>query len=790
MFIQRVMVKTVLSLALILLVGVFGTMHGWASNTGPGISPDEALQLLQEGNARYVTGNRSYPNLDAKRLATVASGQHPFATVISCSDSRVPPEHLFDRGLGDIFTIRVAGNVCDTDEIGSIEYGVDHLGTPLMVVLGHTGCGAVTAVVTEAEVHGSIPPLVDNIQPAVFAAQNIHPYLQGKALVPEAVKANVWQAIDDLFKHSPSTQERAKNGRVRVVGAIYHLEDGTVEWLGQHPKQDELLKYTSGPAAGHTDSHSASALGIDTTIQAHNITLIDHSLLGSAHTEHGGSALDLSALQQIDKSNVLFWLIGLSILLIAAILWLAQSQFLHDLKIGPELFGSHGILLVLVLAIGLGCWYYMDVIEQDAAFEVATLDLDMMVNEMAVLENNFLLHGLQDQAKGETYLEERNTIYSTFQTDLSDIRNMHLDASETDALGRFETTLKDYNTLFSDVTAKFHEIEQDKVKLDVLAREIETAVEETSHRHKSELQHLEESGTASMRDIRLQTALVNMLDKIEILALKIARDEVAFILDKNAQHVTSMEENMGTFYGAVGVAEKLVPLCAVDKAEETKDLAMLNDIRDAMDRYRQFISTIINDQLIIEQDLVKIEKDREILDSLASALAHRGELKSKAAHTHAQEITIALMALAAIIGTILTYSIVTGVTGALRKGVRFAEIMASGDFSQPINANRKDEIGIVIDSMNTMRGKLNHLVLEIQKTAEQLASSSEELSASSQGMANAASEQAANLEESSAAISELASSIDQNKESAINTDGVSSKAADDAEQGGSAVSET
>jgi carbonic anhydrase len=228
-------------LALSFTVAVFlGSSYGWSREAVSGLSPDEALAQLQQGNARYVTGNRTYPNLDANRITDVVDGQHPFATVITCSDSRVAPEHIFDAGLGDLFTIRVAGNVCDTDEIGSIEYGVDHLGTPVLIVLGHTHCGAVTAVVTEEEVHGSIPPLVDNILPAVAAAKKAHPELHGHDLVPAAVEANIWQAIEDLLQHSPATKERHDKGLLKIIGAVYHLDDGHVEWLGTYPEKNNL----------------------------------------------------------------------------------------------------------------------------------------------------------------------------------------------------------------------------------------------------------------------------------------------------------------------------------------------------------------------------------------------------------------------------------------------------------------------------------------------------------------------------------------------------------------------
>jgi carbonic anhydrase len=221
-----------------------------AADHGSHPDPADAQTKLEEGNARFAAGESTFPRFGAeRRQETAENGQHPFATVITCSDSRVPAEVLFDQGIGDVFVIRVAGNVCDTDEIGSIEYGVEHLGTPIMVVLGHTSCGAVTAVATGAEVHGSIPPLVDNIEPAVADAREAHPDLADEALVPHAIEQNVWQSIEDLLKGSSMVRARAADGRVKVVGAVYDIGSGRVEWLGEHPDTDTLV--TGAEHHGH-----------------------------------------------------------------------------------------------------------------------------------------------------------------------------------------------------------------------------------------------------------------------------------------------------------------------------------------------------------------------------------------------------------------------------------------------------------------------------------------------------------------------------------------------------------
>jgi carbonic anhydrase len=214
----------------------------WASSEGPGISPDQALSQLKEGNGRYTVGASKHPNQDPqRRKETAEKGQKPYATILSCSDSRVPVEILFDSGIGDLFIVRVAGNVADVDEIGSIEYGIDHLGTPVLLVLGHTHCGAITAVAKKAEVHGSIPELVANAEPAVARAKAANPQMNIDAMIEEAVKENAWQSIEDTFVRSEAVRKRVREGKLKVVAAIYDIESGKIDWMGPHPKEKAMV---------------------------------------------------------------------------------------------------------------------------------------------------------------------------------------------------------------------------------------------------------------------------------------------------------------------------------------------------------------------------------------------------------------------------------------------------------------------------------------------------------------------------------------------------------------------
>lgn len=216
----------------------FGGM-AYASGGESAVTPDHALKNLKEGNTRYQAGKSQHPRQDAKRRAeTVSGGQHPFAIILSCADSREPVELLFDQGVGDLFVVRVAGNVADVDELGTMEYGADHLGSPLIVVLGHTKCGAVTAVVNGEHVHGNIPQLVDNIIPAAKKVKDKG--FTGDSAIPEAIKANVMQSIEDTFMNSEILRGRVAAGKLKIVGGVYDLEKGAIEWLGEHPDQAKL----------------------------------------------------------------------------------------------------------------------------------------------------------------------------------------------------------------------------------------------------------------------------------------------------------------------------------------------------------------------------------------------------------------------------------------------------------------------------------------------------------------------------------------------------------------------
>lgn len=214
---------------------------------------EQALTALRRGNQRWVAGTPTHPNTGMLRVKqTGEGGQKPFVSIITCADSRIPVERVFDRGVGEMFVVRVAGNITSTALTGTVEYGVGHLHTPLLVVMGHSKCGAVKATVESLEAKGTLGPniaaLAASITPAVHRARKQSPSAVGAELVELAVRENIWQTIFDLYKGSAELVAQVQEGKLKVVGAVLDISTGQVEWLGEHPWQETLLSALAKPA--------------------------------------------------------------------------------------------------------------------------------------------------------------------------------------------------------------------------------------------------------------------------------------------------------------------------------------------------------------------------------------------------------------------------------------------------------------------------------------------------------------------------------------------------------------
>jgi len=220
------MQKISLSNSFLLLTGVLmvcaGNIYGQAK-----VTPDEALKRLKDGNLRFVQGQSTKPRQDFSRMKEVATAQFPFATIIGCSDSRVPNEIIFDQGLGDLFIVRTAGQVSTYASWGSVEFAEEILGAKLIVVLGHTQCGAVNAAVKLPEVPGHIITLINAIKPAVELAKKSHPH----DILDASIRENIRMQVEQLKGLEPVLAKRVRESSIIIVGALYDLQTGQVEFL-------------------------------------------------------------------------------------------------------------------------------------------------------------------------------------------------------------------------------------------------------------------------------------------------------------------------------------------------------------------------------------------------------------------------------------------------------------------------------------------------------------------------------------------------------------------------------
>ncbi len=202
--------------------------HGGA----PGVSPAQVHEELVRGNRRFLSGRAAHPHSTLAWMRTQAASQHPHAAILCCADSRVAPEILFDQGIGDLFVVRVAGNVAKEDELASLEYAIEHFNVPLLLVLGHSNCGAVTAVVKGAaepvEIQHLVAPIAGSFA-KVNASSGTPP--TGDALIKATVAQNVADNVASLSEGHEILSERIHSKKLKIEGAVYDLATGRVTWL-------------------------------------------------------------------------------------------------------------------------------------------------------------------------------------------------------------------------------------------------------------------------------------------------------------------------------------------------------------------------------------------------------------------------------------------------------------------------------------------------------------------------------------------------------------------------------
>jgi methyl-accepting chemotaxis protein/carbonic anhydrase len=810
--------KTIALTAVILAtVGSYAVAGGTASKP----SPDAVVSMLQAGNNRFVNGKSKHRHTNAARLRQAGSenqGNHAYATVITCSDSRVPVERVFDAGVMDIFVIRVAGNVCDTDEIGSIEYGLAHVNTPVLVVLGHTQCGAVTAVTAAVQGKGhplerNIPQLVDNIEPAVRRAMANNPGVEGSKLISAGIEENVWQSIEDLFRESPSTRQLVKSGKVKVVGAIYEVGTGEVLWAPQSITSDILARVEADPSramnamAGgghgggdsHGGGHGAAAgsghagigmsgwvakLGKSGNFNQPAVHIVNRPAFGVT----AGHAESLSPQKGLHSSSTrvyVFWAAtGLTMLLtIFLALSMAKSEGADGESHLRFTFSSK-----LVLALGAMA---------SLIFMVSTQSLS---GQQGAAEN---LHHLEDLAEDSSLIE-------SIQRDALLVRLSVTDFQTTNS----DQSLKEYSDAAADMAGQLEKARSDIQDPSLAGRikEISEVLEDYEG-YFEELVHATDkrngivSGQLDTTGARLTLLLEAIIETAQEDGKILIALEAAEALDFLALARVAASNYLRTGSEA-DAREAIVEL---DKGEEFINL-LHNDVKDptrkkwlleAEEGYAfyavQLESTIdhvhecnslVNDHLsVLGKQVAHIGEG--LVDSIHEQLAEAKiviEEAGAARVTKATVICIFSVAAALLVAFFLTRIFRNGIGALVDRLKDIAQ--GEGDLTKRVDQDRGDELGELGLWFNTFIKRVHDVILEVGGATRDVASAATEIAASSEQMAQGMGEQSTQVMQISSAIEQMSASVIEVARKSGDAANNAAESGRVAEQGGEVVDQT
>jgi methyl-accepting chemotaxis protein len=393
------------------------------------------------------------------------------------------------------------------------------------------------------------------------------------------------------------------------------------------------------------------------------------------------------------------------------------SRFSINLK----LYTSYGSLVLLALMLGMAGYSYVTSLNRTAHLETAFLGLDLMAGEMFVAQDEFLLHGIEDKAYGEKQVAHIEAVLEAFSKEIDAIKAAgHLDADALQNLEKITTLVATYTEDFEPMVKAFHQIEQDKEKLDELGKEVNGALEKMIHHHEAELAKLEAQGT-DIGEIRYQTLVVEHLAQVEILSLKVARNEVEFLLDKKAHRVEAMEKEMGLLMGyleALGL-----------ELRDRQEKELLKKIGEEVEEYTALLKELIHAEAVVEKNTAEMKGLIYAIEAIGDNLSHKLEVKADGMQREAIIAMVVLIGIALFAGTLLS-------------------IFISRSISKPIQ----------------------RIIKDLNEGAEQVASASGQVSTASQSLAEGASEQAASIEETSSSLEEISSMTRQNAGNANQAD--------------------
>lgn len=785
----------------LLLVGLIFCMVPASQVRGeahaPGLSPQQALTKLIEGNARYANGASQPVNLSTGRIEELTKGQKPYAIVVSCSDSRVPPEHVFNAGLGELFVIRVAGNVVDEDAIASVEYAAAHLGTKLVLVMGHEACGAVKAAAAGAQDSPAIKALVARIAPAVAAAKAQG--LGDSALIDRAIELNAGNTHDQLLAQSAILKDLENKGEIKFITATYHLHGGKVQWtssaglsLTAPPQSAEAASAAHSPAAhapAQADNHSApsnaaaSSIVSDGKYSEPKLVLAKRAAFGS----HAGTAADYpapAAPASNDGTLVnLFWLLTAAALGITlAVAWFLSSMktetgSTRGLTIGTKLtlgFGGLATLLLMVSTLSISAQNNATAASNSLEDIVGDTELleaiqrDMLMVRMNV--KDFLLTNSDEDLK--QYSDFAASVHKKVELAKTSVQN----PDRLKMINEINDTLKKYEGYFEEVV---------KV-IDTRNGVVDSQMTPAARRATELLEAVMHTAEAD-GDLKVALDAAECLDHLQLARVGAMR-YLRTSLDQDAREAIKYAE----------VASKDLTVLANDAKNPRRKL-WIAEAQEVLAAYGK----------ALESSIEIVEKRKELvtnqLDVLGPAIAATGvkllESISKSQHeladtAHAtaaaatvQSITVSAIALVVAIGVSLV--LIRSITTATNRVLIVLRAVACGDLTQePLRMTSKDEMGELARATDRMSASLTELIQQVNGSALEVASAATEIAASSEEMAQGMSEQTQQVTQISSAIEEMSASVVEvarKSADAANSAGDSGKMA---QEGGVVVTQT
>ena len=532
-----------------------------------------------------------------------------------------------------------------------------------------------------------------------------------------------------------------------------------------------------------------------------------------------------------EAAKTITWIIGISAVLIILLIGASKTTLMERMKLSHKLGGGFSLLVILCLVMGIFSYYSLEYVNNKMDLSVSALDLDMMASETANLRDEFVLHGIEDKARGEEILVEHTAIIAEFREDIDHMLSQKLDRTESDALAKVSQGVDQYEKIFLQLSANYHLIEEDKETLEHLSEKLSKELQSLIHEHEAELEHLQSAANIDKKQLHLQTKLTELLFEAEILLLQVSHGEVAFLLDKNIQRIGIMEKKLGEFLGIIQAATAIIPRLTTSKAKLTADLRMLDDVQKSMEIYIDKLREVIVAELEVAGELIITQQALVDIELITAALGQQFDREAEAVKNNTDKSLFIMIGVAILLAVLIAFiimrstlkmlgeepaylrqiaeqvavgdlsfqaktgSMTTGVLAAMNEMVKKmqevslqVEQISSGDLEITIT-ERSDKDTLLL-ALKNMVAKLKEIVTDINQAAGQVAVGSNELSKSSQELSQGASEQAASIEELSASMEEMTATVTQSADNARQTSSIAVKAATDAEEGGNAVAET